>query len=119
SVPTDAWCSVISESWTCVARPVVNRSSAVAIGSRVPEWRTFLIRSWRRTSATTSCEVIPSALATDRTPSGAATDNITNCLQDFIFDLGERTGNARAGSQHMPAAAKFFADGTHIHLFAF
>src|SRR6059058_486787 len=118
-VPTYSLSSLISKSCTFVPRPIVRRSRPVAIGSSVPQWPIFLIPSCRRASATTSCEVIPSALSTRRTPSGIATDNITNFLQNFLFYFCERAANPRAGRENVSAAAKFLANGADIHLFVF
>src|SRR5205807_9305234 len=118
SVPTYSLSSLINRSCTFVPRPIVNKSNPVAIGSSVPQWPTFLIPSWRRASATTSCEVMPSALSTSRTPSGTAADDITHFLQNFLFELGERAADARASCEHVAAAAKFFADRADVHFFA-
>src|SRR5438309_1198488 len=95
------------------------QSNPVAMGSSVPQWPIFLNPSCRRVSATTSCDVMPSALSTKRTPSGIATDDITNFLQNFSFDFRERAADARTGGENMSAATKFFADGAHVYLFAF
>src|SRR5205814_8660768 len=111
--------SLIKRSCTFVPRPIVRRSNPVAIGSSVPQWPIFLNPSCRRVSATTSCDVMPSALSTKRTPSGIATDDITNFLQNFSFDFRERAADARTGGENMSAATKFFADGAHVYLFAF
>src|ERR1700704_1546060 len=93
---------------------MVSRSRPVAIGSSVPQWPIFLISSLRRTIATTSCDVIPSALSTSRTPSGPAVNDVTNCLQDFRFDFGERSAHARTRGKSMTATAKFLADRADI-----
>src|ERR1700730_591846 len=93
---------------------MVSRSRPVAIGSSVPQWPIFLISSLRRTSATTSCEVIPSALSTSRTPSGPAVNDVTNCLQDFRFNFRERSAHACACGKTMPSAAKFLTDGAQV-----
>ena len=45
--------------------------------------------SCRLTSATTSCEVIPAALSTRRTPSGVAVNDIANFLQHTLFHFRE------------------------------
>src|SRR3982751_1639453 len=119
SVPTYSLSSLINRSWTFVPRPIVRRSSPVAMGSSVPQWPLFLLPSCRRAIATTSCEVMPSALSTRRTPSGIATDDITNFLQNFLFDFRERAANTRPGGKNVSATAKFFADGAHIHFVAF
>src|SRR6266404_703311 len=75
--------------------------------------------SWRRTNATTSCDVIPSALSTSRTPSRAAVNDVTDFLQDLVFYFGERALNPRSGGQHVSSSAELFADRTHVHLFSF
>src|SRR6266849_3616561 len=74
---------------------------------------------FRRTSATTSCEVIPSALSTSRTPSGVGFKDLTNFLQDSLFDFSKRPGHPRARSESMSAAAKLLADGTNVDGIAF
>src|ERR1700736_6376054 len=93
---------------------MVSKRRPVAIGSSVPQWPIFLISSLRRTIATTSCDVIPSALSTSRTPSGPAVNDVTNCLQDFRFGFRERSAHACAGGKGMPTAAKFLTDGAHV-----
>src|ERR1700757_2965436 len=98
---------------------MVIKSSPVAIGSRVPQCPTFLMPSWRRTSATTSCEVIPSALSTSRTPSGETANNGTNLLQNFLFHVGQVAFNPRARGKNVPAAAEFLADRAHVHSLVF
>src|SRR4029077_17040421 len=104
--------------WTFVPRPIVIKSRPVAIGSRVPQWPTFFIPSCRRTTATTSCDVIPSALSTSKTPSGGAANDVTRFLQNFLFYFLQRSTNARAGGKNMSTAAKFLANGAHVHFFA-
>src|SRR5678815_2440373 len=71
--------------------------------------------------ATTSCDVIPSALSTSRTPSGeaGALNGFTSFLQNFFFDLRQRSAHAGTGSECVPAAAKFLANRTHVHPFVF
>src|SRR5438309_6862868 len=100
----------MSKSWILVPRPIVSSNKPVAIGSRVPQCPIFLISSLRRTKATTSCDVIPSALSTNKTPSGVAIDDFTNCLQDFLFDFGQRSAHARARGQRVPASTELHAD---------
>src|SRR6266705_133601 len=117
--PTYSLSSLMSKSWAFVPRPTVIRSKPVAIGSSVPQWPTLLIWSLRRISATTSCEVIPSALSTSRTPSGVGFKDFTNFLQDFLFDFSERPAYARARRESMPATAKLLADGTNVDGIAF
>src|SRR5438094_9497716 len=114
-VPAYSLSSLMSKSWTFVPRPIVKRSKPVAIGSRVPQWPTFFISSFRRTSATTSCEVIPSALSTSRTPSRVGLNDVTNFLQNVPFDFGECSAHACARREGMPPAAKFLTDGTDIN----
>src|SRR5947209_11584256 len=75
--------------------------------------------SCRRTSATTSCDVIPGALSTSKTPSGDAAKDVTSFLQDLLFHVGERSFYSRAGRKDVTAAAKFFANRANIHLVAF
>src|SRR6266478_3620824 len=75
--------------------------------------------SFRRVSATTSCEVMPSALSTSRTPSGSALKDFMNFLQNLFFDFGKTSANARAGSQCMPTAAEFLANRANIDGFVF
>src|SRR5947207_12653885 len=89
------------------------------MGSSVPQWPTFLIPSLRRTSATTSWEVMPSALSTSRTPSGVGFKDVTNFLQDFFFDFSERPANTGPRRGGMSAAAKFLANSTDINGIAF
>src|SRR5437762_4122097 len=109
----------MSRSCTFVPRPTVNRSRPVAIGSRVPQWPIFLVASFRRVSATTSCDVIPSALSTSSTPSGFALKDSTNFLQNLCFDLGEASSNTRAGGECVSAAAEFLANRADIDRFIF
>jgi hypothetical protein len=54
-----------------VARPTPRTSNPVAIGSSVPACPTFRVPSDRRTTSTTSWEVIPDGLSTSTSPSGA------------------------------------------------
>src|SRR5205809_2147508 len=89
------------------------------MGSSVPQWPAFLIPSLRRTSATTSCEVIPCALSTRRTPSGVGFKDVTNFLQGSFFDFGERATHARARRESVSSAPKFLADYADIHSVAF
>src|SRR5438046_8374830 len=114
-VPAYSLSSLMSKSWTFVPRPIVKRSKPVAIGSRVPQWPTFFISSFRRTSATTSCEVIPSALSTSRTPSRVGLNDVTNFLQNIPFDFGECSAHACARREARTPAAKFLTDGTDIN----
>src|SRR4029077_16498966 len=117
NVPTYSLSSLMSKSCTFVPRPTVSRSKPVAIGSSVPQWPIFFVPSCRRASATTSCDVIPSALSTSKTPSGdaGALNGFTSFLQNFLFDFGEGTVDARTGSECMAAAAKFLADRADIN----
>src|SRR5947208_1951957 len=115
SVPAYSLSSLMSKSCTLVPRPIVKRSKPVAIGSSVPQWPTFLISIFRRTSATASCEVIPSALSTSRTPSRLGLNDVTNFLQNVPFDFGECSAHACARREGMPPAAKFLTDGTDIN----
>src|SRR5213075_877470 len=121
NVPTYSLSSLISKSCTFVPRPTVSRSSPVAIGSRVPQWPILLIPSFRRATATTSCDVIPSALSTSRTPSGeaGALNGFTSFLQNFFFRFRQRSAHARPGSECVPAAAKFLTNRAYIHAFVF
>src|SRR4051812_32154736 len=118
SVPAYSLSSLMSKSWIFVPRPRVNKSSPVAIGSSVPQWPTFLIWRRRRTSATTSCDVMPAALSTSRTPSGVAVNDMANCFQDPSFYFRQSSFDPRAGGQLMPAAAKTLADCGDIRRFA-
>src|SRR4051812_47668060 len=113
-VPEYSLSSLMSRSWIFVPRPRVRRRSPVAIGSRVPQCPTFFICRRRRTIATTSCEVIPAALSTRRTPSGVAVNDMANLLQHFLFNLGKRAAHPGAGRESVSAAAKFLADRTNI-----
>src|SRR5436305_15130064 len=98
---------------------MVIKSNPVAIGSRVPQWPTFLIPSCRRTSATTSCEVIPPALSTSRTPSREAAKDVTRFLQNFFLHFGEGSFDSRTRGQNVAAAAKFLANRADIHFVTF
>src|SRR4051794_16790953 len=84
------------------------------MGSSVPQWPTFLICNRRLTSATTSCEVMPAALSTNSTPSGVALNDITNFLQHTLLRFRERSANACARGEFVPAATKFLGNRTHI-----
>ena len=88
----------------------------MAIGSSVPQWPIFLVPSCCRASATTSCDVIPSALSTSRTPSGdaGALNGFTSFLQNFLFHFGKGAADPRTGSECMAATAKFLADRANI-----
>src|SRR4029077_12026242 len=79
------------------------------------------VPSCRRASATTSCDVIPSALSTSRTPSGdaGAAKGFTSFLQNFFFHFRQRSAHARTGSECVTAAAKFLTNRAHIHPFVF
>src|SRR5262249_59497942 len=71
-------------------------------------------------SATRSCDVIPSALSTSRTPSGeGALNGFTSFLQDSFLDFCQRSAHARTGSECVPATAKFLANRAYIHPFVF
>src|SRR4030095_403947 len=117
NVPTYSLSSLISKSCTFVPRPTVSRSRPVAIGSSVPQWPIFFVPSCRRASATTSCDVIPSALSTSRTPSGDADalNGFTSFLQNFFFYFCQRSAHTRTSSECVPAAAKFLANRAYIH----
>src|ERR1700733_9979933 len=91
------------------------RSRPVARGSRVPQWPTFLVLSRRRTIATTSCDVMPGALSTSRTPSRLVKFMIDR-LQNSFLDFGERAADARPGCESVSAAAEQPADLAHIDL---
>src|SRR4051812_4399366 len=105
-------------SWIFVPRPRVSSSRPVAIGSSVPQWPTFLIWSLRLTSATTSCDVMPAALSTSRTPSGVAVNDIANCFQNTRFDFGERAANACPGSQLVPTTTELLTNRSDIRRLA-
>src|SRR4051812_19396944 len=100
----------MSRSWILVPRPRVRRSKPVAIGSSVPQWPTFFICKRRRTIATTSCEVIPAALSTRRTPSGVAVNDTANLLQDFRFHFRQGPPHSRTGRELVSAAPEPSAD---------
>src|SRR5437763_7521257 len=116
-VPEYSLSSLINRSWIFVPRPSVSKSRPVAIGSSVPQWPTFFIWRRRRTIATTSCEVIPAALSTSRTPSGVAVNNIANLLQNFSFNLRQGAAEPRPSRQLVPAAAELLADGANVRRF--
>src|SRR6266403_2206238 len=119
NVPAYSLSSLMSRSCTFVPRPIVSSNRPVAIGSSVPQWPIFLVPSFRRVNATTSCDVIPSALSTSRMPSGSALNDVTNFLQNLFFHFAEAPANARAGSQCMPAAAELLANRANIDGFIF
>src|SRR5207248_9673394 len=98
---------------------MVSSSKPVAIGSSVPQWPIFLVASFRRASATTSWDVMPSALSTSSTPSGFALKDSTSFLQNLSFDLGEASANTGASGQSMPAATEFLANRANIDRFIF
>src|SRR5579859_6846656 len=104
----------MSKSWIFVPRPSTMRSRPVASGSSVPQWPTFFVLSRRRTIATTSCDVMPDALSTRRTPSRLVKFMIDG-LQNFFLYFGERTGQTRPGGKHVAATAEAAADLAHIH----
>src|SRR6185503_11610465 len=104
---------------TFVPRLTVSKSRPVAIGSSVPQWPIFLVPICRRASATTSCDVIPSALSTSRTPSGdaGALNGVTSFLQNFFFNFRQCSLHARTCSEGVTAAAKLLANPAYIHAF--
>src|SRR5208282_849617 len=69
----------------------------VAAGSNVPQWPTFLNPKWRRTRSTTSWEVIPGGLSTNKTPSNGVS---CGCMMRNL-QLGRRQRFAD-GRQHLP-----------------
>src|ERR1700730_10783164 len=79
----------------------------------------FLVPSFRRASATTSCDVISAALSTSRMPSGSALNNVTNFLQNLFFHFADAPANACAGSQCVTAAAELLANRANIDGFVF
>src|SRR5262245_7290739 len=91
------------------------------MGSSVPQCPIFLVPSFRRAITTTSCDVMPSASSTIRTPSGdtGALNGFTSFFQDFLFDFGQRPANARTGSECVSAAAKLLANRADIDPFIF
>src|SRR5581483_8334092 len=93
---------------------MVRISKPVASGSSVPQWPTFLMSSLRLTIATTSCDVMPSALSTSRTPSGVAVKDMGNFRQHFAFDFGERAADPRTGGKFVTAAAEFCRDRADV-----
>src|SRR6266540_1058701 len=119
NVPAYSLSSLMSKSWTFVPRPMVSSNKPVAIGSSVPQCPIFCVPSFRRVSATTSCEVIPSALSTSSTPSGFAVKDFTNLLQNLSFDLGEASANTRASGQCVSTTAEFLANRADIGCFIF
>src|SRR3954468_8355563 len=113
-VPEYSLSSLMRRSWIFVPRPRVRRRSPVAIGSRVPQCPTFFICRRRRAIATTSCEVIPAALSTRRTPSGVAVNDMADLLHYSLLYLCQSAAAPRPGRELVAAAAKFLADGADI-----
>src|SRR3954467_231696 len=63
----------MNDAWAFVAAPTSRISRPVANGSSVPAWPTFCFspvwsRNSRRTTATTSCDVMPAGLLNRITP---------------------------------------------------
>src|ERR1700744_3404509 len=101
-------------------------SKPVALGSKVPQWPTFLMPNLRRIASTTSCEVRPEGLSTRMAPSSVEKSCINHqSLPRFEGPFDRRNhlalhrqwfaGNARARCSGMAATAEFAADGTDIH----
>ena len=67
---------VVSPGTVRVAFPTTRMSMPVAMGSKVPQWPIFLVFRQRRATATTSCDVMPGALSTRRTPLTDSSDFI-------------------------------------------
>src|SRR5581483_298170 len=124
-----------------VARPRTMMRRPVALGSRVPQWPTFLMPNWRRMTSTISWEVGPAGLSTSNAPSKASnccivkganedsfpleTNQLRSGVERFFYgcdDLaldGERIADdARARGSRMPAAAELAGDQIDVHLFA-
>lgn len=87
----------------------------------------FFVLSARRVIATTSCDVMPAALSTSRTPSISVPDFIRESFQKVVFYLFERAIHASARGHGMSAAMEFFCkpyrhrfweiwSGAHAHL---
>src|SRR5437879_2332364 len=74
----------MSFSESFVARPRRRMRRPVALGSRVPQWPTFLMRNWRRTFSTMSWEVGPAGLSIRRAPSKGS----KGCMGDGRRDAG-------------------------------
>src|SRR5207245_2219854 len=105
SVPTYSLSSAIRRSWIFVPRPSVRISNPVARGSSVPQWPTFFVPSARRAIATTSCDVIPAALSTRRTPL-ISRELCMDRFQNFFLHLRETPARAQARRKRVAASTE-------------
>ncbi len=106
-----------------VARPTPRMSSPVAMGSSVPACPTLRVPSVRRTTSTTSCDVIPPGLSTSSRPSGFTSQgrNRRRCSQrgDQPRDRARRAVlRGVAGRQPVSAAAEGGGDRGQVVLAA-
>src|SRR5208283_3974670 len=128
-VPSYVLSSDIRRSCSLVARSSTRMSRPVAAGSNVPQWPTFRNPKWRRTRSTTSWEVIPDGLSTNRTPSnGVSCDCIRRNLQPgrhqrfahgcqhLALNFMRLAGKACARRLAMATATEMAGDRIHIDL---
>src|SRR5579884_3725975 len=105
-----------------VAWPRQQTSTPAAPGSSVPVWPTRRSPLSRRTTSTTSCDVIPGGLSTQSTPSigrrltrGGGPELPLHDLECLPDDLVERPTAGKAGGRRVAAAAERLCDRIGAH----